>query len=1181
MRQFIAAAACMATILQIGCGQKPVAVTPAKTADPVVQGEETSVVSFTPLPPVPAEFTAEARYEGALGEAMTLLANGQLADALNALREAQKAKDTEFVRTEIDRLKQRVDDTVAASQLADDLRIVLKQGRADEVARLAAQALLQYGGGPSGASFAELKRQADSMLVSTQDRDNQAARFQREAEAAKGAKNYRAALLAYEQALALRADEPVKKQYEELRATLTQYDQLRGKADELRRQPEQMEEAVALYRQAGQLWDTLQVRQDIDACMIALQHRKDRVAIAEFDVRADMGMPHAGRAIVDELVPAFRGRFDVVERQQLAQLVEELRLPPGELLESEGPRRDIGRLTRARYMVVGSVTPSFGGLIVNSRLLEVGSGLVVQTARLVAANPPDLLKQLPQLALLLQMTDGERLQYEQSLNRLAPVPVIETSPLLPPPPPISTNPAPPILAYLPRCPNMGNISIEEFNRLPPLATRGPANGTAATLAFEAHHAVRPRLTFLSLELGDNLFRRGLFKAAYGQFQIALALNHEDPNIQQRLDRCVPHLPPPASSPQPPRLRLAVLDFVTPEGSTHLPAGSGALVADGLAPYFAPAYRVVERGQVNWYMARLGLNLSDVVFDPIARAYLGQALEVRYFVVGTLRTTSSGMEVAAHMLDALSGERVDTASLEARNFAELRITLGELARWMLIDPSERTARTEEGAPFYVLLAQADQKVRRREFSQAIGQFHEALKLRPNDVTARAMLADAERQARQLDWEAQRKIERDKGQAVTVAFQLQQQELMRQARAARRQAEKQAEAIAAAERQRQRRAAYDRLVMQARAARDKQDWKESLGLYESALGLERTDELFREADAIRTRLTEQQRLEAAQLSAAKEAALRKQRDDEIVRLKQQVEDERRQRDAREAARRKQQEDRDRAEYGRLINQAEILQSNRRYDEALGVLLAAQRLRPGSEIDERLEQVNQLKSKASPDGKKLAAEREKSSAKPSTDNTVQPLIGAQPKGPDPGKSETPPPLPKDKAKAETPPPLPKEKAPVDTPPPLPKEKAKSETPPQLPKDKAKAEPPPLPKDKAKTETPPPLPKDKAKAVTPPPLPKGPPAEFTRKMEAGAAAEKQGKYSDALAAYQQALRIVANDPAATKRADYAKQMGAGQKAQQARKFQDAIKAFEAALKIVPGDPAATRSLQQAKTGK
>src|SRR5262249_58502046 len=172
------------------------------------------------------------------------------------------------------------------------------------------------------------------------------------------------------------------RQYEAPRASLAGYDENRQRAAELRRDAANLEDALAALQEAAGAWDTLEVRREIDEYTLALQKRRDTLSVADFEVRGDIGLPAAGKTIAEELLPAFKSRFDLVERGQLGKVVEELKLEQTELSANENGRREVGRLAKVRYLVVGSITP-LNGILVQARLVDVRTGLVVQTAKVV------------------------------------------------------------------------------------------------------------------------------------------------------------------------------------------------------------------------------------------------------------------------------------------------------------------------------------------------------------------------------------------------------------------------------------------------------------------------------------------------------------------------------------------------------------------------------------------------------------------------------------------------------------------------------------------------------------------------------------------------------------------------------------------------------------------------------
>src|SRR5262249_26512994 len=154
----------------------------------------------------------------------------------------------------------------------------------------------------------------------------------------------------------------------------------------------------------------------------------------------------------------------------------------------------------------------------------------------------------------------------------------------------------------------------------------------------------------AVSLGDNLFRRGAYGEARRHFDLALSLSPGHLDLRVRVDRVRPLLPPPAVIvvdqpvviiPQPIlRPRIAVLNFVVAGNPRVVPPYPSAWAPYSRAPYFSPAYEVVDPGEVYWYMAQMGMTLRDLVESPFARRWLGRALNVRYFVFGTIQETAS-------------------------------------------------------------------------------------------------------------------------------------------------------------------------------------------------------------------------------------------------------------------------------------------------------------------------------------------------------------------------------------------------------------------------------------------------------------------------------------------------------------------------------------------------------------
>src|SRR5207237_11462 len=178
-----------------------------------------------------------------------------------------------------------------------------------------------------------------------------ARRFRQEAEASLRDRNLRAAAIALEQALQYGEDADLRKQFEETRATLARYDENRQKAAALCRHPGNLADALAALQGAAKARDTRQVRQEIGDYALALQKRRDRRSVADFEVRGDVGIPLAGRTVAEELLPAFKARFNLVERAQLGKVIDELKLEAADLAGNDQCRQEVGKIAKLRYLV--------------------------------------------------------------------------------------------------------------------------------------------------------------------------------------------------------------------------------------------------------------------------------------------------------------------------------------------------------------------------------------------------------------------------------------------------------------------------------------------------------------------------------------------------------------------------------------------------------------------------------------------------------------------------------------------------------------------------------------------------------------------------------------------------------------------------------------------------------------
>ncbi|VTS04578.1 CsgG/HfaB family protein [Tuwongella immobilis] len=1059
----------------IPVGNPPVALLPGNGSAPVTAGSTQSLSNYFPNSDI--QISPLQQYETLLSQAVALLNERRDADALTALQQAQAIQDTELVRQEIQGIQQRLARRNGAAQTLKHLQAVLQVGRAEEASRLANDALLQYGDSDFAGDFVALKRQADAILSVQQQ--NQQRRLQQliaEADAALSAKNYRTAATSFDQALALGADAAVQARAAQVRTTLERYDSLRTRADELRKHPDTLDEALTAYESAAQVWDTVQLRQDIEAVRLALSSRRERLAVGDFEVAANLGFPLNGKQIGEELLPTFKPQFDLVERSQLQAIAQELKLASAEFGDLGGARDAFARMTRARYLVVGSIS-ALDGWTARARLIDLSNGLIVQTGKIVAPTPSDLVRRLPQLGRMLMLNDDQRLALEQQLLRdSVRVQPIVVAPIPPPPPVELPQPPPPVIVHATTPPVLDALSWDDFRTIP-LGEAPPEPVVLSPVDVDRQRALR-----IAVELGDNMLARGQVAAATKHFQFALSIEPDRNDLRVRLDRCGPVRPlPPVIRP-----RMAIVHFAEFSPSPPLPPMIGAVTADQLAPYFTATHDVIERSQVYWYMGRLGFSLRDIIVDPMKRLLLARSMGVRYLLVGGIRSISvrpphTEMEVSTHLIDAEYGIRVGTAAVQVSSATALRFALPELARQTLLSERDRRQWQREAEAYQAILMEIDRLDRQANYTAALVMVDRALTIRPDSVEVLAFRDRIRQHQRQAALEIARRQAWELEQQRIREAQIRAALLAQQAEAARREAELQAARFAAAEQQRiadQRARAAEGLLIQARLAGKRGDVTIALNLFESANGIAPSATVRAEMQRLRDEAAARDVARQQAEIQARQQAIAQRQAEEAARARAMILEQQRQREAAELARQQAFEQQQANEITSLLRVADREIALGRYERAISALQTARGIRPNADVERKLQSTlqlaaNQPRSKPTiPTPPPLPTTRPTPPMPTPTPPTPKPMPVPVPV---PKTTPTPPPLPM------TPPPLPK---PV-IPPPVPKS-IPTPTPTPTPKPVV---PPPLP------QTPPPLPKTmpaptpSPKPVVPPPLPMTPP--------------------------------------------------------------------------------------------
>jgi tetratricopeptide (TPR) repeat protein len=379
------------------------------------------------------------------------------------------------------------------------------------------------------------------------------------------------------------------------------------------------------------------------------------------------------------------------------------------------------------------------------------------------------------------------------------------------------------------------------------------------------------------------------------------------------------------------------------------------------------------------MGRMGLTLKDLMEDPYARRWLGRALNVRHFLLGTIVETAS-FDVNTYLIDAEYGFLHGQGSVHVHHPMELKLRLSELAFLTLMDPGERARYQAEAQRFQALVLQGQQSMDRRGYPDAITAFEGALRIRPGNTEVQVYLGRARSLHQQYLWEEARRQEFLRQQAFAAERARRQWELAQAAEAARLRAAQGGIFLAVDLRQR----AQSDLVTQARLALKVGNFSLSISKFQSAVALSPNDELYRELALARAQAARNAELAAAQVQAQREANLRKQREKEYFQARQTIAQNHLFTQTALGGQHKSQQERDQLAYQSAFDQGQRLLAKGDYDGAITNLQAARRMKKTEAVEALLAHamVEQAKASAQAKGdlerqeleRKLALERQR---------------------------------------------------------------------------------------------------------------------------------------------------------------------------------------------------------------
>ncbi len=127
---------------------------------------------------------------------------------------------------------------------------------------------------------------------------------------------------------------------------------------------------------------------------------KPRVAVYQFKVRGDLGIPDAGDIIGEWMIGALAatGRFTLMERVLLQKVFEENELQSSHLADESTVAAEAGRLYGVEAIVSGTAIKWGETISIEARLIDTGTGVIRATAGIKTNNRDNIPNQIDLLA---------------------------------------------------------------------------------------------------------------------------------------------------------------------------------------------------------------------------------------------------------------------------------------------------------------------------------------------------------------------------------------------------------------------------------------------------------------------------------------------------------------------------------------------------------------------------------------------------------------------------------------------------------------------------------------------------------------------------------------------------------------------------------------------------------------
>jgi curli biogenesis system outer membrane secretion channel CsgG len=333
-----------------------------------------------------------------------------------------------------------------------------------------------------------------------------------------------------------------------------------------------------------------------------------------------------------------------------------------------------------------------------------------------------------------------------------------------PPPSPASGPAPVVDVTVSSQPAPTTLQEREPNELVAAEEEKPAAKPPAEAATSApaipvveapEQAPAARLEAFNRyrEEGIAAFERKDYPKAIAAFSNALK-ERDDPEVRVMLEQATEKTRKPT---------LAVPELSV-SGNVGIP-DAGKSVAELLLTKFDPQrFQLIERTQLAAILKERDLALAQVTENPeILR--LKKLQGVRYLVVGQVARLGN-LSVSARLVDAATGDIVQTAEVSAENPRELHDVLGELAYMLQLGNDEKAAYLEERRRQMAALAEADAaakasaqaQMRARLERERQKQKYEQFQARQRLRDAQVAMADIKALMARGDYESARRLAR---------------------------------------------------------------------------------------------------------------------------------------------------------------------------------------------------------------------------------------------------------------------------------------------------------------------------------------------------------------------------------------------------------------------------------------